>query len=377
MDVISATESLRDLLEAHDVPCHVEGEWLRLGKSGPRVQGWYIYRPNANTERSVRLDVVFELWPGRVITESFSCQGDSRDDAQRNVIESFSRSSLHVLLSAFLNVGSEYIQVEEWGVGGSARQVFLGEVVALSSNPSDVPEPAWLTLFEDAVKSLPLAPGTHWVRIYFAQLDARILALEVLLDNEEWPELKAGLERAPWPRAQGLLSNRLFLVLQGGVDVSRAVATFVEHADQPVDVIQREIQAQGASLLEAEKLVAYIPEAFGAACATNVGAKVPESVQFVEWNGSATYDVVLAQDPLWLEASRLAKRTLDGRGLSEDQLDAIINRSVLLDKLDAAIAAGAKPEIVVLGPFTIALTEEGTQAMRLEAAERASLQNRD
>ncbi|NOJ83748.1 DUF6348 family protein [Myxococcus xanthus] len=377
MEVISATESLRDLLEAHDVPCHVEGEWLRLGESGPRVQGWYIYRPNANTERSVRLDVVFELWPGRVITESFSCQGDSRDDAQRNVIESFSRSSLHVLLSAFLNVGSEYIQVEEWGVGGSARQVFLGEVVALSSNPSDVPEPAWLTLFEDAVKSLPLAPGTHWVRIYFAQLDARILALEVLLDNEEWPELKAGLERAPWPRAQGLLSNRLFLVLQGGVDVSRAVATFVEHADQPVDVIQREIQAQGASLLEAEKLVAYIPEAFGAACATNVGAKVPESVQFVEWNGSATYDVVLAQDPLWLEASRLAKRTLDGRGLSEDQLDAIINRSVLLDKLDVAIAAGAKPEIVVLGPFTIALTEEGTQAMRLEAAERASLQNRD
>ena len=79
--------------------------------------------------------------------------------------------------------------------------------------------------------------------------------------------------------------------------MSRAVATFIVHEDRPVDVIQRELQPQGASLLKAEKLVAYISEAFGAACAANMDAKAPVSERYVKWTGSETHEVSLVQEP--------------------------------------------------------------------------------
>ncbi|NOK05438.1 MULTISPECIES: DUF6348 family protein [Myxococcus] len=372
MDAIPASEPLRDLIEAHGVECHEEGEWLRLGQTGPRARAWYVQPAGTNPEQFVQLDVEVELWAGRMLGESFVGIGASPTDARQSAYQSFAAGSLHVLLGALLNAPCEHITVEEWNVGGIPRRVFLGQIVTRSLSESDAPPPEWTDSLKGALESLPLTTGTHWLRIYFAQSDEEVMKLEVLLDNEEWPELQAALANAPWPKAQGFLSHRLFLVLQGGVDVSRAVAAFIESPDRDIDEIRHELRAQGASALESDKLVSFIPEAFGAVIAINLGAKPPVAAQYREWNAPGLHEASLAQEPLWQESVRLAKLAASGETLTRGQLMAVAGRSAVLDAFNKFLHAGSVPKDVEFASMVVGLSKEGMQAMNQEVAARTA-----
>ena len=367
MDAIPASEPLRDLIEAHGVACSEEGEWLRLGKTGPRARAWYVHPEGTDPERLVQLDVEVELWAGRILGESFVGMGTSPIEARQSAYQSFASGSLHVLLGALLNAPCEHIKVEEWTVGGIPRRVFLGQVVARTMGEEEAPQPEWFDSLKSAVASLPLTPGVHWLRIYFAQSDAEVMKLECLLDNEEWPELQRALAEAPWPRAQGFVSHRLFLVLQGGVDVSRAVASFLEPPNRDFDDIREALRAQGASALESDKLVSYVPEAFGFAVASDLGAKPPVEANYIQWNAPGLHKALLAQDPLWREAVRLVKLAAAGKTLTGDQFVAIASRSSVLDALNKALHSGSDPKDLEFIAMSVVLSPEGMQAMDQEA----------
>lgn len=100
-----------------------------------------------------------------------------------------------------------HVIVETWQVGGIQRKVILGDVVSRGSAAPSPDEP-WLAAFTNALQSLPLASGTHWVRVFFGQQDGARMTLEVLLDNEPWQALTDLLDIAPWPSAPGFLCRR-------------------------------------------------------------------------------------------------------------------------------------------------------------------------
>lgn len=358
MTTSPATPLLRELLQLHGVTCLEEGDWLRLGSTGPRARASFMIMGSSPNHVSMQLDVALELWAGRVLIESCGGFGDTAREAERDAVENFARCSLHVLLGAFLRPPDEQVEVEEWEISGVRRRVILGGLVSRGVPPSGGTAHAWFRELERALKTLPLVSGTHWLRVYYAQNRSQPMMLEVLLDNEEWPELKAALEKAPWPHGKDFFSQRLFLVLQGGVDVSRAVAAFVDPPERDEELIIQELRAQGATPLEAEKLVAYLPLAFAQVVVRDMGSRFPDSARFLTEGTQIERPVFLPEEPLWLESIRLAEKARAGESLTREQFNAIALRSGTIDVLDNALRAGSRPENLVFTPALITLSAE-------------------
>ncbi len=362
-----ATLLLRELLESHGVKCHEEAGWLRLTGTRQRAQAQLVHPPDSDTERTVQLDVRFEPWAGQLLVESCGGVGNTPEEAARDAFDNFARGALHVLLGAFVREPDEHVTVEELRVGGIPRRILLGDQLNRGPASTDETSVAWFDALEKALGTLPLATGTHWLRVYFAQMQERPMTLEVLLDNEPWPELRAALLDAPWPRAPEFLSVRLFLVIQGGADVSRAVAAFADPPGRDYDTLRDELRAHGATVLESEKLVAYVPEAFCQVLARSMGAhQFARSAFFSEPGVPGQHEVPLAQDPLWREAVRQAERAFAGQSLTRPQLEGVLFRSAMLNALNQALHKGSQPQDLAFAPLYIALSPEGMAELRTQ-----------
>jgi hypothetical protein len=76
------------------------------------------------------------------------------------------------------------------------------------------PDLEWFDEFVRKVKARDLPPGPHWVRLFYAQADAKPIDFEVTRDNEDWGELRSAMAQASWPKAKEFYSVRAFLVIQ-------------------------------------------------------------------------------------------------------------------------------------------------------------------
>ena len=218
MHMTSLTPLLGEILRQHDVPCEDEGDWLRLGPQGPRAQAWVGSVHDQPGHHSVQLDVCLELRAGRLLVESCGGFGSTREEAAQDAMRAFVMGALHVLLSAFVRPSDVQVSRVKWTISGMSREVTLGTMLSRGEAlPAEVSQ-AWADAIADALEAVPLATGTHWVRIYYLQQPPGPDTLEVLLDNEEWPELAQVLRRFSWPTAVMFFSQRVFLVIQGGVE---------------------------------------------------------------------------------------------------------------------------------------------------------------
>src|SRR5262249_55783631 len=161
------------------------------------------------TGMSVQLDVRFEVAPGQTVIESFAGVGQTREQALADALQNFAANSFHVILAAFLERDDAQVSKEEWSMGGRKRSVTVGNVGIRGKPPVQGAQlVGWFKLFEEKLKSEQLAPGTHWVRLYYAQLRGKAIACEVLLDNEMWEEMQADMAAIDWPAGQDFYSVR-------------------------------------------------------------------------------------------------------------------------------------------------------------------------
>jgi len=115
----------------------------------------------------------------------------------------------------------------------------------------------------------------------------------------DWRRTRTGVRRAPEQARRG-----------------RALrAAFVDPPNRDEELILKELRAQGATPLEAEKLVAYLPLAFRLVMVRDMGPRFPDSAIFRSEGMRGERPVFLPEDPLWREALRLAEKTLAGRPL--------------------------------------------------------------
>ena len=352
-----ANEQLAELLRSHDLAIQEEGEWLRVSPRGPRLRATFTDTRTEPGNCTRRLDVWLEPWTGQCVVESVAGVGRTEEEALNDALMNFARASLHVLLSAFIRPPDEHVLVETWRVGGIDRKVILGNLVIRGVDSGLEHGTPWIKAFETSLRSLPLTSGTHWVRVYYAQRNEQPMALEVLLDNEPWQELADLLKTAPWPAAPDFFSWRLFLVLQGGVDVSRAVGAWfdVPEDEDPIPLLQQ----HGATLLEAEKLYAYLPLAFGEILLRQLGAVPPLSAEFTANPPIVQRSVVLAEDPLWRDSAHLAEQALHGKtALTGEQVVQLASSGATVQALNDLLRQGAKAENVRFTPPLIMLSPQ-------------------
>jgi hypothetical protein len=168
-----------------------------------------------STVRSIQIDIYLRVGPDRILVESFGGFGATLDEATADGIRNFVANSFHVLLAAFYRDHDDQVETEHWDVNGQPRRVIVGNM-GIRGTPPNPGEPLieWFIALENQIKVSSLPGGTHWVRCYYAQMQNQPIAVEVLLDNDEWDVVQSEMAKFSWPNGEDFYSVRVFLIIQ-------------------------------------------------------------------------------------------------------------------------------------------------------------------
>jgi len=217
------------LLEAHDIGAHTNGDWIAIQGSEILTQ-WKLAseRQVQAGQWSVQLDSLWVLEDRRLLVESVGGFGPSRSAAIVDALDNFSKSSFHVLLRALLDAPCDHaLPAETWEISGTPRMVFPSDLVSRGKFPQDASEAVqeWCDLVVKEIQTSSLPNGTHWIRVYTAQMNDEVMQLEVLLDNEPWHEIKPRLIQIKPPAQKDFYSIRLFWVVRDSTNTTLPAST--------------------------------------------------------------------------------------------------------------------------------------------------------
>ena len=298
------SEFLQKLFQQHGVDAVVEDDWIVFPQYGRRANGDFCNLRDGQI-KSVQLDVRVEAMCGRLLIESCAGLGASPDEAKRDALAAFTRNAFHVILAAFFRPHEEDDQVERetWIIGGKSRNITLGSCITHGKPPKPYPQ-EWLPYLQRKLVEQPLADGTHWLRIYYAQSDDKTMACEALLDNEEWLPVQQAMASFDWPKSENFYSLRLFLAIQGGPDISDALLALQAGSDRD-EFVQNLIQ-QGWSEAQAEKAFALIPLAYGRCLLQEMPVAFTSEALVADWHTRRPREILLLDEPWYAQAWEMA-----------------------------------------------------------------------
>lgn len=210
------SERILQSFQARGIDCRQQGDWIEFPKQSARALGTIVEKSSGDPDtHSVQLDFQMEFDSGERVTESFSGAGENREEATKDAIQNFERMCLDVILAAFFAGQDKGVRVENWTIGGEPRRVVLGPIGIGGQlpDPSNTP-PNWFNQVKEKIKSANLAPNTHWIRIYYSQVDNHVSKVEVLLDNDVWEPIQEKLATVDWPKGKEFFSLQVFMVVQ-------------------------------------------------------------------------------------------------------------------------------------------------------------------
>lgn len=209
---------LLELLKAHHLEAHLDGDWIVVTGQAARWFGRVAQEWDHGHAFVVQLDIGLKLDDERFLIESFGGVGATRQEAVRDAFAGFLTNSFHVLLAAFGGQAiDKHIVRQTWEINGRIWQLFIGNIGMKGKGFEEY------TVLDQAFESLqtliqqqPLSPQPHWFRYFYAQHSHQMTACEVLQDNTPWAEAKEILAGLEWPKLAEYYSVRLFFVLISG-----------------------------------------------------------------------------------------------------------------------------------------------------------------
>lgn len=213
MEQSEITARLQMSLEAHQLSCATEREWVLPGGQLPAIRA--LWHPSDSTGR---LDIHVLVEPDLLVEECFAGIG-AGDEGFNDAFANFIVNSLHVMMAALWDRNDpDQVMVERWKINGTDFNAYIGNFGRRSSDGVDVSVPRELfPAIEKGLKAQALKPGVHWLRTFVASFKGQ-LTLECLLDNENLPDGISLLRTIAWPQSDGYYSFRNFIMLRGGVD---------------------------------------------------------------------------------------------------------------------------------------------------------------
>jgi len=210
------TATLQSILADHDVVTSLESDgWLSTCGNFPACRA-YTSEPHFRDRGcKLRLDVEVAISANRVIIESFSDFGSDIDSAFHSSLQNFCTETLHALLSGLWGRSDpDQVLVERWQLGGQSWALHIGNMVRKAAGGVDVPPPNDLMgIFAQCIEHRKYTSRAHWGRLYFANVPNTDSTIEVLQDNEPWPEAQQKLRGASWPIHDFFYSNRMFWLM--------------------------------------------------------------------------------------------------------------------------------------------------------------------
>ncbi|MDR9767896.1 DUF6348 family protein [Shewanella baltica] len=209
MEPLDIKEYICELLQGHDVPFHIENEWVVPYGELPAIRStWFQKETSGVFEVEVLLD------GGRIINECFSGVGVSKEGIL-NGLENFCANSFHVLLSSFWNKHDpNQVEIENWSLHGIHYKAYIGNLGTRATEGVEVSVPkALFESLEKAIKNEVLASEISWFRVFFGSVSGEF-TFEALKENEVWEKGISMLRELPWGKSEGYYSVRQFIVLR-------------------------------------------------------------------------------------------------------------------------------------------------------------------
>ena len=366
--------SLLALFQAHGVESHLEGEWVAFPGRRLRAGAAVVRETKHASALSVQLDVRVEVAPGRTIIESFVGVGQAPEQAVGDALRNFTANSFHVLLAAFFRPGDdEQVSREEWVIGGRKSRVTVGNVGVRGKPPAQGESlVSWFKHFAEKLKHKQLGPGTHWVRLYYAQMGGQATACEVLLDNAAWGEMQSEMAVLDWPAGVDFYSVRVFLVVEADYGdlttpedaVARLAEIVAGRAEFSEDEVYAEMAQAGIPDAVADRAYKFTQTAWGRAFLTTFGVHFSPDYLCLNGAGDVVESGRLEEQPYYIAAHRLAAGYATSPGFRRLAL-----MSADAGAINNALQAGSKPENLVTGPA--ALFMEAPTPAGLEKAQQA------
>jgi hypothetical protein len=152
---------------------------------------------------------------GQEIVEYVAGMGDSRKAAEDDSKVNFVLSTFHVLYRSFMNTADPHQTEEPLQINGANRTLVSGDIFLRSTSTNDAPDLQELPAkIREAIATIPLSTAPHWIKIVYAQIDARPSTVAVTLDNADHPALTRAIRDLPWPRQPGFYMAKQFIVVK-------------------------------------------------------------------------------------------------------------------------------------------------------------------
>ena len=378
---MNVNEILLELFRAHGVEAVSQGDWLVLPNQNMRSSASVVSEKQQPNGMTVQLDVRLEIAPQRTIIESFVGWGETREKAVANGIENFASNSFHVLLAAFFQPHDEQVVQEEWVIGGRTSRVTVGNIGVRGKLPVQGDSMfAWFKRFEEKIKEQQLRPGIHWVRLYYGQMQGKMITVEVLLDNDVWEGIDSEMAAVEWASGDAFYSVRVFVVIEvrkgGLVTPETAVAWFADIVAPWHEFNENEAFAAMADAgipdALADRAFKFTQVAWGRALLAGLGVTFSPTYLCFNASGKVVESGNLAEEPCFATAARLAQRYRGAPGFRRLAL-----MSADVNATNNALNGGSKPENIVTSPaflFLEAPTATGVQtAQQIIAQQMAAL----
>lgn len=356
----SPPEELHDtliwLFKGHGIAAQAAGAWVTFPNHSGKIQGLIFDRKDVNPLCSTQVDIRFSPWPGCLICESFSGFADSRDERIRESLSIFAENTFHVLLRAFFGVDcGDHISVFNINNNGAPRTVIDGNICVRSTGTADM-KFDWIDGFHRLLASQPMSEGTHWARLYYAQMDGHAMTLELLLDNEPWTSALAVAGSLPWPPNTGFCSYRMFVVIQGGLDIGRAVGILAQHGEAEDEQLEALLVAAGLSVIDAKRIILLAPIAFGSRILASLG--IATSTVCTLDDGVTRKPLDLLESRIFKELSSIAANAQRDATFSREEFLAIAGRDASVNAVNKALHAGSNPRDLRLASFIVLWRED-------------------
>lgn len=296
----------------------------------------FVHDANNPAQKSIQMDIVlfYGLLP---IVESFSGFGHHDEQMINDAIRNFTASSFHVLLSAFFSDKfDEQIEKDTWQINHQTFTSISGNIISRGKVPDDLGV-TWYDEYVHEIKKLPLAQGTHWLRLFYGQVDSQVISYEALLDNQHCQEIMPLVEKFSWKKSDDFYSVRQFLILKNGTDINR-IAYVISRYENQYDAIES-IQALEVSLLDAQKYAAFIPEAFGMVFIKALGVQgdFPKTAHATN-DDNNTILIDLTQESIFCQSLALAQYLLDNDAHHQTEFQQLSMMSAAFNLLNTFLA---------------------------------------
>jgi hypothetical protein len=176
-----------------------------------------LYGSEKQQDGTVTVETEFRirLPDGREIVEYVAGTGDSLEAAEKDSKLNFLLTTFHVVYGGFMNPADPHQTQETVTIDGRRRVLVMGDSMTRSGTTNGAPDMSELrSRFRGMLSSFPLSPEPHWIKIVYAQHQAKLMICSVTLDNQENAALIEMVRKLPWPVQQDFYMLKQFIVVK-------------------------------------------------------------------------------------------------------------------------------------------------------------------